>query len=310
MVGSVDPGLKFYGKVLKESLRRFADEQAPTHSAALAYSMVFSLPPMLLIIVWAAGLVYEEALVREAISSEFTALVGADGAQQLMATLGKFDIQKPTRWATAIAAFTLLASASAVLVAGQNALNRIFGVKAAKPAALGIWRTLRDKVISFGMLVTIALILSVSLVLDALAALVWAFLQQSFGIAASWMSAIDLGLIDVGAMTLLFAMLFRYLPDEQLEWKFTWSGALTTAILFGVGQYLIGFLIGRSQVASLYDAAGSVMVIMLWVYYASAVFLFGASFTASRAEALATDENLRASSARPIAGEVSDPERA
>jgi len=278
-----------YWKILRESAQRFADAQAPTHSAALAYAMVFSLPPMLLIILWATNLFYKAQLVQEAIFSEFGAMIGPEGAAQLMATLDGLNIEEPTWWGTAIAAITLLFTASTVLVSGQRALNSIFRIETKKPAGLGIRRVLRDKIVSFAMLVTIGFILSVTLVLDAIVAMAGEFAAQLIGTESSWLTVIEFALVDVAGMTLLLAMLFRYLPDDQMEWRDTWFGALLTAVLLAAGKSIIGIFIGQSQAATLYDAAGSILVFMLWVYYAAAIFLFGASFTVCRAEFLAAN---------------------
>lgn len=278
-----------YWKILRDSAQRFADEQAPTHSAALAYAMVFSLPPMLLIILWATNLFYKAQLVQEAIFTEFGAMIGPEGAAQLMATLDGLNIEEPTWWGTAIAAITLSFTASTVLVSGQKALNSIFRIETKKAAGLGIWRVLRDKIVSFAMLVTVAFILSVTLVLDAIVALTGEFAAQMIGAKSSWLTVIEFALVDVAGMTLLLAMLFRYLPDDQMEWRDTWFGALLTAILLAIGKAVIGIFIGQSQAATLYDAAGGILVFMLWVYYAAAIFLFGASFTVCQAEFLAAD---------------------
>ena len=281
--------LLFYWKVLKASVARFAKEDAPTHSAAMSYAMVFSLPPMLLIILWVTGFFYKEVMVREAVFSEIGALVGEEGARQLLVTLEGLDIQKPTWWATAVAAVTLLFTASTVLVSGQNALNRIFGVKAADSGGLGLAKMLFDRLVSFAMLVTFAFILSVSLIAKALIRLFGTFLSKWSGELSSWLTVFDSALLNYGAMTLLFVLLFRYLPDVQMKWRDTFFGGLLTAGLFALGKSLIGFLIGKSEVANLYDAAGSILVLMLWVYYASAIFLFGATLTWTRAGLLAKE---------------------
>ena len=289
--------LLFYWKVLRASIARFAKEDAPTHSAAMSYAMVFSLPPMLLIILWVTGIFFEEVLVQEAVFSEIGALVGEEGARQLLVTLEGFDIQKPTWWATAVAAVTLLFTASTVLVSGQNALNRIFGVKAADSGGLGLSKMLFDRLVSFAMLVTVAFILSVSLIAKALIRLFGTFLSKWSGELSSWLTVFDSALLNYGAMTLLFVLLFRYLPDVQMKWRDTFFGGLLTAGLFALGKSLIGSLIGNSEVANLYDAAGSILVLMLWVYYASAIFLFGATFTWTRADLLA--RKTEAASDRP-----------
>jgi len=289
--------LLFYWKVLRASIARFAKEDAPTHSAAMSYAMVFSLPPMLLIILWVTGFFFEEVLVQEAVFSEIGALVGEEGARQLLVTLEGFDIQKPTWWATAVAAVTLLFTASTVLVSGQNALNRIFGVKATDSGGLGLSKMLFDRLVSFAMLVTVAFILSVSLIAKALIRLFGTFLSKWSGELSSWLTVFDSALLNYGAMTLLFVLLFRYLPDVQMKWRDTFFGGLLTAGLFALGKSLIGSLIGNSEVANLYDAAGSILVLMLWVYYASAIFLFGATFTWTRADLLA--RKTEAASDRP-----------
>jgi membrane protein len=278
-----DHPLRFYWNVLKASGARFADEDVPTRSAALAFYMVFSLPPMLLIILWTAGRVYREAAVREAVFAEIGAMVGEEGARQLMATIEGLDIQEPTWWATAAAVGAMLVTASTVLVTTQSALNRIFEVEPADTAGMGVWRMLRGRLVSFAMLVTVSFLLTVSLVVDALITAVDLFLARWIGGLSNLLMVVDSMLLDLAAMTVLFALLFRYLPDLRLEWRDIWFGALMTACWFMLGEYLIGFLIGSSEAADLYDAAGSVLVLMLWVYYASAIFLFGATFTATRA---------------------------
>ena len=284
-----DPG--FHWKVLKESVSRFLGGDALTHSAALAYFMVFSLPPVLLIVLWGAGLFYQEAKMSEAIFAELTTMVGPEGAQQLMATLGELSIEKPTLWATVVAAGVMLFTASTVLVAGQNALNRLLGNQAEQAPVQALWRMLRDRFLSLAMLLTIAFILLVSLALNAFVALLERVLESWNPSVASMTTFLDHALLDLVVMSALFAMLFRYLQEVRLKWRETWFAAVLTAILFMVGQYLIGYIIGQSDTANYYDAAGSVLVLMLWVYYASAIFLFGAVFTKVRSDLINQDIN-------------------
>jgi membrane protein len=276
----------FYRTVLKEAFVKFFKEDVPTQSAALAYYMIFSLPSILLIILWTAARFYREVAVREAIFSEIGDLVGEEGAQQLIATIEGLNIQEPTWWATAVGIGILLFTATTVLVTMQNTLNRIFEIKAADAKGLGIWKMLCDRLISFTMLVSISFILLVSLVVEALISALGKFVAKWIGVVATYMMAFDSILLDLVATIALFAMFFRYLPDVKLKWKDTWFGALMTTGLFTAGKYLIGFIIGNSEAADLYDAAGSVLVIMLWVYYASAIFLFGATFTYTRSKLL------------------------
>jgi len=278
--------LRFYGQVVKESMARFIDEDAPTHSAALAYAMVFSLPPMLLIIFWTAGRLYKEFAVQEAIFSEIGELVGTEGARQLTVTVERLDVQEPTWWATAVAIGAVLFTATTVLSTLQNALNRIFRVDREGSAASSIWRMLRDRILSVAMIVTVSFLLTVSFVVEAFLATLGRFLAEWIGEAATPMVALDSFLLEFLATTLLFMLVFRVVPDVTLEWRDVRFGALLTAILFVAGKNLIASIIGQSNAADLYDAAGSILVLMLWVYYASALVLFGAIFTFTRARAL------------------------
>jgi len=276
----------FHWKVLKESIVRFLAGDALTHSAALAYFMVFSLPPILLIILWGAGLFYQDAKMSEAIFSEVANLVGAEGAQQIMATLGGLSIEKPSLWATVVAAVVMLFTASTVLVAGQNALNRLFGYEVEQAPAEALWKMLRDRFLSLAMLLTIAFILTVSLGLNALVAVLGSALENWDSSVAKVVTILDHALVELVMTSALFTVMFRYLPDIRMKWRETWFAAVLTAILFMAGQYLIGYIIGQSDAASYYDAAGSILVLMLWVYYASAIFLFGAVFSRVRSELL------------------------
>jgi len=275
--------LRFYWQVLKASIGKFADKGATTHASAMAFGMVFSFPPMLFIILWVAGRFQRDAEMRNALFAEIETLVGEDGALQLMATVENVDASEPTRWATALALGVLVFAASSVLVSARTALNSIFEVQASEA---GVWTELRGRFVSSAMLLTLTMILLVSLVVEALIASLGAAVERWIGEPAKYVLAFDYLLFDLVAITILVAMFFRYLPDAHLRWKDIWPGAAVTAGLFSVGQYLIGFLIGESQAATFYDAAGSVLVLMLWVFYASAIFLFGASFTSARAELL------------------------
>ena len=276
--------LSLNAPLFKGALKRFLKEDALTHAAALSYFTVFSLPPMLLIILWSAGLFYEEASVSAAISSELSALIGADGARQLMETLASLGIEKPTWWATAMAAIAMAGTASTVLVAGQNAMNRLLRVDTSASTGVALWRAVRDRLLSVAMLVTFAFILSVCLVLSALIALLGASLEHWSGGVTSVIVALDYVLLDFAGMGVVFTLLFRYLPDRLMNWGDAAIAAALTAFFFLVGQHLISYLIGQSEAADYYDAAGGVLVLMLWVYYASAIVLFGAAFAAERAE--------------------------
>jgi membrane protein len=275
-----------YLDVLKAAIGRFLDADMSTQSAALAYYMVFALPPMLFIVLWTGELLYQEVEIRDAVFAEIGGLVGEEGARQLMGTIEGLNIEQPTVLATLVGIAGLLFTASTALVTIQNALNGLFEVPPADTMSKGIYQFIRHRLISFAMLIIIAFILSVSLVLDAAISAFDLSLAAWLGQFSHTLVVIDSVLVEWFAMTLLFAIMFRYLPDVRLKWRDIWIGALLTAALFSFGEYLIGYLIGSNEIANLYDAAGSILVLMLWVFYASAIFFLGASFTFSRAKVL------------------------
>jgi len=275
--------------VLKAAIGRFVDTDMLTQSAALAYYTVFSLPPMLFIVFWTGELLYEEVGIRDAVFGEIGALVGEEGARQLMGTIEGLKIEKPSLLATLVGILALLFTASTVLVTIQNALNRLFEVPPADTLSEGIWQFIHQRLVSFAMLIAISFILSVSLVLDAAIRAFDLSLAAWLGEFSHVLVVIDSLLVELLFMTLLFALIFRYLPDLRLKWREIWIGAFLTAALFSLGEYLIGYLIGSNEIANLYDAAGSILVLMLWVFYASAILFFGASFTFSHARVLSNE---------------------
>ena len=285
--------VRFYERVLEQAVARFLREDALTQSAALAYYMIFSLPSILMIILWTAARFYREVAVREALFSEIAGLVGKEGAAQLSATIERLNFHAPSWWATLAGIGLLVVTATTVLVTMQTTLNRLFEVKVAEGEGLGIWKMLYARLVSTAVLLTISFILLVSLAVDALISALAGFLSPWLGGWETPVMVFDAMLLHLVASTALFVMFLRYLPDVRLRWKDIWFGALVTTGLFAAGKNLIGLLIGNSSTAGLYEAAGSVLVLMLWVYYGSAMFLFGASFTFTRAKLLQEERERR-----------------
>jgi len=278
--------LNFYPQVLKKSIVRFFNLDMPMHAAALSYYMVFSLPSMLLIIFWTSAHVYEEGAVREAIFTKIGSLVGHQGARQIMATLEKLSVEQPTFWASALGLGILLFFATSVFDAMRTAFNKMIPPEADESAGRSVWKLLRIRFIAFAMLISISFILLVSMVIHALISWVGVHLGQWVGETANFIVTFDFILLELGTTALLFGLYFRYLPDIRLKWRDIWLGATLTAGLLIMGKSLIAFFISNSTVADLYDAAGSILVLMLWVYYSSAILLLGATFTFTRAELL------------------------
>ena len=293
--------LKFYPEVLKESIVRFFDDDMPMHAAALSYYMVFSLPSMLLIVLWTSARFYDEVAVREAIFAKIGGIVGHQGAGQIMDTIEKLSVEQPTFWSTALGLGILLFFATSVFDAMRTALNKIAKVQTSDSVMRSIWKLLRIRFIAFGLLVSMSFILLVSMVIHALITKISDHLVSWFGTVAEFVVAFDFILLELGTISLLFALYFRYLPDNRLRWRDIWLGAALTAGLLIIGKSLIAFFISNSTVADLYDAAGSILVLMLWVYYSSAILLLGATFTFTRAELL---NNGRDKNARSFARQI------
>ena len=278
--------LNFYLQVLKKSVVRFFDLDMPMHAAALSYYMVFSLPSMLLIIFWTSAHLYDAAAVREAIFAKIGSLVGHQGAGQIMATLEKLNVEQPTFWASVLGLGLLLFFATSVFDAMRTAFNKMIPTKVDNSISQSIWKLLRIRFIAFALLISISFILLVSMVIHTLISWLGVHLGHWVGEAANFIVAFDFILLELVTTALLFGLYFRYLPDIRLKWRDIWLGATLTAGLLVMGKSMIAFFISNSTVADLYDAAGSILVMMLWVYYSSAILLLGATFTFTRAELL------------------------
>jgi membrane protein len=203
-----------------------------------------------------------------------------------MTTIEGLTSNKPTWWETIFSVGTLLFMISTVYVTIQSTLNRIFEIKVTRSRSKDFWIMLRNRFLSIAMLGVVAFILTLSMVVSALIKAFGDVIKDWIGDYSMWLMLFDYVVINFIVLTLLFAFMFRFMPDIRLKWSETWFGAIFTAILFIAGKSLISIFIGNSQAASFYDAAGGILVLMLWIYYSSAIFLFGAIFTHSRAKLL------------------------
>ncbi len=272
-----------YWKLVKESIISFADKDILTHAAAISYYTVFSLPSMLLIVLWTAAQFYREDAVHEAIFEKVTELLGKQASDQIMSTIQQMSIEEPTWFSTTIAIGILLFFATTVFDAMRTALNTIDKVEASSSLRKNIWMLLRLRIIGFALLISISFFLLVSLTLDVMLSTLSIYLFDWLGEWSKYFLLLDKFLLDFFATTLIFALYFRYLPDIRLKWSIVFFGAGWTSVLFVAGKGLIALLISNNQIVDLYDAAGSLLILMLWVYYASIIFLFGATFTFSYA---------------------------
>ena len=263
--------------VLKAAFAGWWNDNVPRMGAALAYYTLFSLAPILIVAIAIAGVVFGPEAVRGEIVGQIEGLVGRNGAQAVQAMLegaGKPSSSVP---ATVIGIITFFLGATGAFLELQADLDAVWRVK---PKSRGSF--LRDllmqRFISFGLVLGLAFLLLTSLVVSTALAAVHTFMGNAFpGVAVLW-EALNV-IVSLIVITLLFAMIYKVLPDVKLAWSDVWVGALVTAGLFTVGKFLIGFYIGTSAFSSTYGAAGSVIVVLLWVYYSSQIILLGAEFT-------------------------------
>lgn len=261
--------------------RAWWDDDAARLGASLAYYTLFAIAPILLVATAIAGMVFGEEAVRGEIVGQLDSLVGREGALAVQSLLEGASQRRAGAIATVIGAVTFLVAATGAFLELQVALNTIWRVKVKEGVNLRAF--LVDRLRSFGLVVAVGFLLLVSLAVTAALAALNAWLSQlSPEVPLLW-SALGI-VVSIVVTTGLFALLFRFLPDVRLHWRDVMTGALVTAVLFAIGQQLIGLYLGQSSMASSYGAAGSMMVLLLWVYYSCQILLFGAEFTRVYAE--------------------------
>lgn len=271
------PNVKHLFKMCKKAVTAWVDDFAPSMGAAISYYTVFSLAPLLVIVIAVAGAVFGRDAVQGQIVAQLSGLIGNEGAIAVQGLIKSASDPTKGLVASVISFVVLVIGATTVFAELQSALDRIWHVpEKAKPS--GIWGLLRSRFLSFGLVLGLAFMLMVSLIVGAGIA---AFGNWASGLAPG--SEILLQVINIAVSfaitTLLFAMIYKLMPSVRIAWRDVWVGAGVTAALFEVGKLLIGLYIGKSGVTESFAAAGSLVVLLAWVYYAAQIFLLGAEFT-------------------------------
>ena len=266
--------------VLKATASAWGEDNVPRLGAALAYYTLFSLAPLLIIVIAVSSLVFGEDAAHGRIASEINGLVGEKGAEAIQAMLQNAGAQKSSGIvATVVGLATLLFGASGVFGELQDALNTIWGVKAR--SGRGIVDIVRSRFFSFAMVLGIVFLLLVSLVVSAALAALGKF--GSGRVPTTLLHGVDL-VVSIGVVAVLFAMIFKIMPDVRIAWRDVWVGAFATSILFTVGKILIGLYLGRSGIGSAFGAAGSLVVVLVWIYYSAQILFIGAELTKAYAQ--------------------------
>ena len=266
--------------VLKRAFREFLDDECMVRAAALAYYTVFALPPLLVLLITVVGVVWDPQDFQGALDRQFTGLVGPEAARTIQGMIQSADENRSRSIATTILGIgALLFGATGVMLQLQGALNRAWGVTP-DPAQGGWKRFVGKRLLSLGMVLGIAFMLIASLAVTAFATAAGSMLTF---IPAPVLEAVNF-VLSIVMLTVLFALMFRIVPDAVIRWGDVWVGAVATSVLFVLGKFAIGLYLGRSAPGDPFGAAGALAVILVWIYYASIIVLFGAEFTQVWAE--------------------------
>ncbi|HET7394129.1 MAG TPA: YihY/virulence factor BrkB family protein [Candidatus Binatia bacterium] len=262
---------------LKKTISGWIEDEPFALAAALSYYTLFSLAPLLTIAIAIAGFFFGAEAAQNQVVETTQGLVGRESAQAIQEMVRKAS-EKPTAGiiSTVFGVIALLFGAGGVVGQLQNSLNQVWGV-APKPGQ-GVWGFIRQRFISFAMVLSVGFLLLVSLVVSAVLSGMTTLLSNALGGMAVLTHALDV-LVSFAFITLLFALIYKFLPDAKIQWRDVWIGAALTSILFTIGKSLIGLYLGNSGVTSVYGAAGSLITVLLWVYYSALIFFFGAELT-------------------------------
>jgi membrane protein len=266
--------------LLKLSYQGWQEDKASRLSAALAYYTIFSLAPLLIIVIAITGLFWQQQAVREQVLNQIQSLVGAEGTRFVSDLLTSASNPAKGITATIIGIITLILGALGVFNELHNALNTIWEVEEeeAKGFLQSIKKIIFDRFLSFTLILGIGFLLLVSLVISAGLSAVQETIGSAIPLSEIVLQIVNL-VISIGVITVLFALIYKFLPDAEIAWRDVWLGAFVTAVLFSLGKLLIGIYLGNSAIASSFGAAGSLVLLLVWIYYSAQILFFGAEFT-------------------------------
>ena len=260
--------------LFKRALGDWKADNAMSMGAALAFYSMLSLAPLLVLVLLMTGMIIGADRAQELLMTQMSGLLGDTGAEGIQVMLKAANTGREGMIGSVVSGFLLLLGATTVFGELQDDMDRIWKCQA--PKRSGLWGQLRKRLVSFGLIVVIGFLLLVSLAVSAFVSFLGSLWLSGAGEAMAHVAELAL---SIGVGTVLFAMMFKVLPSRRVPWRDVFLGALLTAVLFAVGKYLIGLYIGKSAVASRFGAAGTLVVVIVWVYYSAQIFFFGAEFT-------------------------------
>ena len=286
--------LKGIFKVFKTAFKEWNNKDPFRESAVIAYYSVFSLPGLMVVILTLAGYFFGRDAVNNHLASQITSTLGADTSVQIQEMVVKASETKNSIWAAIIGVITIIIGATGVFVQFQKSLNIIWEVKADETKS-GILSIVKVRLFSFGLIISIAFILIVSLVVSASLTAFGGWLSANFSESLVVILQVVNFLLSLFILAFLFALMFKIFPDAKIKWKHVWIGAVVTALLFNLGKFGLSLYFGKANPGTGYGAEGSIILILLWVSYSSMIVLYGAEFTKVYAEmrdgVIPADEN-------------------
>lgn len=268
--------LRDVGHLLRATARLWTEHKVMQLAAALAYYSIFSIAPLLVVIIALVGWIFGPEAVRGQLDEQLRGSMGQPAAETVQSMVQ--SAYKPGQgiWATVVGLAALLLGASGVFAQLKDALNTIWNAPAQSGSGVAVF--FRDRLVSFGMVLVIGFLMLTSLLLTTVIAAAWEIISGYLPLSKFFLSAAGF-IVSAGIIAALFALIFRWLPDVPVRWRHAWIGGAFTAVLFEIGKLLLGVYLGREGTASSYGAAGAVVLILLWIYYTSIILLTGACFT-------------------------------
>lgn len=269
--------IKFYWEVLKETFTEWNDSDASKDSASLAYYAIFSIPGLLIIIIWGLSFFFGEEAIRGEVSRQIQFFMGHDAAKSIEDMIAGALIDKENFFMKTIGVLTLIFGATTIFFQLQKSLNELWDVQAAPKQAFV--KLLLDRANSLGMILIIAFLLLISMVLSSIIGWLNGYITYYFGLETFELVRIINMILSFSVIVILFALMFKVLPDVEISWKSVWAGALLTAFLFTLGKFLLSLYFENFKPTSAFGAAGTIILIMMWVNYTCMLVFFGAEFT-------------------------------
>lgn len=264
-------------QIIWESLKDFGRNEAMTFAGCTAFYTIFSLPGLLIISLTIASYFYSEAEVREELLMQVSETLGSDSAETFDNIIQSARVDDQSPWAKAMGIGVLIFSATTVFVSLQNSINHIWHIRA-KPER-GLVKFIINRLLSFSMVASIGLVLIISLIVDAVIVIFFRYLSRILDEGTFLLASITNFIFAQVLLVLIFGMLYKVLPDARVKWRDVWLGAFVTMVLFALGKYLLGFYMANTDVGGAYGTAGSLVFILIWIYYSLLIFLFGAQIT-------------------------------